>query len=94
MIAVIILILVCASRILLSLRPQKDPYWQEDLQAELVYSLEDDGNGNKWLAKLVLEDEVFYIIVNASKEHQLHDVIDVQSTDTNYELLVYEELSK
>lgn len=94
MIAFIIFLLACASGFLLALKPKKDPHWQEDLRAELVYCLEDEGNKNKWLAKIVFDDEVFYVIVNAADEHYPHDVVDVQSEDVSTEFMVYTELKR
>ena len=94
MIAFIIFLLACASGFLLALKPKKDPHWQEDLKAELVYRLDDEEHKNKWLAKIVFDDEVFYVIVNAADEHYPHDVVDVESDDVSTEFMVYTELNR
>ena len=89
----IILMIVCSSGLLMSLRPNKSSHWQEDCEAMLICPLEDEAD-NKWLAQINFDGVKFYIIVNVSNEHQANDCIRVQSADEVYEIVVYDEIVK
>ncbi|MBQ8869847.1 MAG: hypothetical protein IJ019_00540 [Alphaproteobacteria bacterium] len=94
MIWFIILLIACASGLILSLRSRKDSTWQEDVRAELVYCLETQDDKDKWLAKFVIEDETFFVIVKTSKNHQINDEVDIQSADEIYDFVVYDEIKR
>ncbi len=81
----VILLLFCLPSVLLSVLYSKtSKRSKEHYSAELLYPMHDEEyEKNKWYARLITNEEDYFIVVICNTEHLPHDVVEVCSCKDN-----------